>query len=96
MKLRAGFLNAQQSVTYLCHGEVGHNPETHTLFKIRFNIQHTLPHRCLGLPRYFHLNFSNQMFGQSGVRRPFGAGGKCTQWQSQTEIMTFQEITIIY
>jgi len=64
MKLRAGFLNAQQFVTDLCLGEVGHNPETHTLIKIHFNIRYILPHRCLGLPRYFHLNFSNQMFGQ--------------------------------
>jgi len=51
MKLRAGFLDAQQSVTDLCPGEVGHNPETHTLFNTRFNIRYILPHRCLGLPR---------------------------------------------
>ena len=36
--------------------------------------------------RYFHLNFSNQMFGHSGAGRPLGAGRKYIQWQSQTEI----------
>jgi hypothetical protein len=94
--LRAEFLNAQYSITDICPEDAGHNQETHTLFKIRFNIRYITPSMFRSPKRYFCLNFSNQMFGHSGVRRPFGARGKYIQWQSLTEIMTFQKITIIY